>query len=591
MKYIRILSTGFIFFLGIWVSAQNASSVSEMKSQSDKLENAIKSNDEKKQAEAYVSIADTYYNQNNFSKSEEYLLKAKAIYEKSSDKELLANVSRKLAQTQENQKKINAAALNYEKAAQYSKSKKKQEANKNDYSRVMTNSSAVKEKAIQDNISLNEGENSAELAKDYSNLAEINVQQNNIPKAAENFNNAYEISKNSQHEQALAINKKMADLYIKNEDFDKAIAVKKKVLNENFVKENSQEKVNQIQELADIYIQTNNIQQAEKLLEDAYKIAIEKGHTLEAHKSVLKLDSLYNSEGNTAKSITLYKNFLTQIPSLLEKDHSLVDSKLMKETEDKIAQLEKEKNLNQLLMKRKNLFNYLLTAGLVFAVAFIIFALYTQRKLKIQNKKIELQSLRREMNPHFIFNSLNSVNQFIAENNELEANSYLTKFSKLMRGVMENSKDDFINFQEELDLLKNYLALEKSRFADKFDYEINVDENLLNSGLQLPGMLIQPYLENSIWHGLRYLKTKGFLKLSFRKEAQKLIITIEDNGIGIAQSKAQKTEHQKQRNGRGMKNTDERIRLLNDLYGKNIQKKVTDKTDAAGVTVSLSMQI
>ena len=117
------------------------------------------------------------------------------------------------------------------------------------------------------------------------------------------------------------------------------------------------------------------------------------------------------------------------------------------------------------------------------------------------------------MNPHFIFNSLNSVNQFIATNNELEANQYLTKFSKLMRGVMENSKDDFISFQEELDLLKNYLALEKSRFSDKFDYEIFVDENLLNSNLQIPGMLVQPFLENSIWHGLRYLEHKGFLKL------------------------------------------------------------------------------
>ena len=230
-------------------------------------------------------------------------------------------------------------------------------------------------------------------------------------------------------------------------------------------------------------------------------------------------------------------------------------------------------------------------SGLVLAVGFIIFALYTQKKLKIQNKKIELQSLRREMNPHFIFNSLNSVNQFIATNNELEANQYLTKFSKLMRGVMENSKDDFISFQEELDLLKNYLALEKSRFSDKFDYEIFVDENLLNSNLQIPGMLVQPFLENSIWHGLRYLEHKGFLKLSFRKENKNLIIEIEDNGIGIAKSKAQKTEHQKQRNGRGMKNTEERIRLLNDVYGKNISKKVTDKNENSGVIIRLLMEI
>ena len=193
------------------------------------------------------------------------------------------------------------------------------------------------------------------------------------------------------------------------------------------------------------------------------------------------------------------------------------------------------------------------------------------------------------MNPHFIFNSLNSVNQFIATNNELEANQYLTKFSKLMRGVMENSKEDFIPFHEELELLKNYLALEKSRFQDKFDYEISVDEHLNSQNLQIPGMLIQPFLENAIWHGLRYKNEKGFLKLNFQKSNNQLNIKIEDNGIGIKESKNQKTEHQKNRNGRGMKNTLERIKLLNDLYEKNISCEVLDKENGGGVLVTLKM--
>lgn len=102
-------------------------------------------------------------------------------------------------------------------------------------------------------------------------------------------------------------------------------------------------------------------------------------------------------------------------------------------------------------------------------------------------------------------------------------------------------------------------------------------------------MLIQPFLENAIWHGLRYKSEKGFLKLDFKKSENQFIITIEDNGIGIAKSKAQKTEHQKQRNGRGMKNTDERIRLLNDLYKKDIQKKISDSEN--GVMIELSLNL
>ena len=577
----------FLLLLNGFVSSQSNSNLSEIQSQSGKLESAIKNNDEKKQAEIYVSIADSYYNQSSFSKSEENLLKAKSIYEKTNDKSGLAIVSRKLAQTQESQNKMGKAAENYQKAASYSNAKNQETTNRNDYSRVASKSLIKKEKAVQENISLNKTENADDLAKDYTNLADINVQQNNIPKAAENLGNAYEISRNSLPNQAIIINQKMTDLYVDNKNFDKAIEVKKKVLKEDFVEENSQEKVNQIQQLADIYLQKNDVDEAIELYKNAYQISLEKGHTLEAHKSVKKLDSLYKNSGNTDASLNLYRDFLNKLPPLVKNDKSLVDAKIIEETEGKIALLEKEKLLNEELMRKKNIFNYSLIAALIILSGLVFFIFRTLKKVQIKNKKIALQSLRREMNPHFIFNSLNSVNQFIATNNELEANQYLTKFSKLMRGVMENSTEDFIPFSQELDLLQNYLSLEKTRFTDKFNFEISVDENLNQQNLLIPGMLIQPFLENAIWHGLRYRTEKGFLKLHFKKENQHLKITIEDNGIGIEESKKQKTTHQKNREGRGMKNTLERIKLLNDLYKKNIQCSIKDSDN--GVLVEILM--
>ncbi|WP_228458906.1 tetratricopeptide repeat-containing sensor histidine kinase [Chryseobacterium bernardetii] len=389
----------------------------------------------------------------------------------------------------------------------------------------------------------------------------------------------------------MAINQKLADLYVENKNFDKAIEAKKKVLKENFVKENSQEKVNQIQELADIYIKKNDPKEAVDLLKNAYGIALDKGHTLEAQKSVKKLDSLYAISGNVDASMQLYRDFLSKLPSLVSKDRTLVDNKILEDTEQRISQLEKEKELKDELIRKKNIFNYGLIGVLILLTGLIVFIFRTLKKVQVKNKKIALQSLRREMNPHFIFNSLNSVNHFIATNNELEANQYLTRFSKLMRGVMENSTDDFIPFQQELDLLQNYLALEKTRFADKFDYEIDVDESLNLQSLQVPGMLVQPFLENAIWHGLRYRAEKGFLKLSFEKSEQYLKITIEDNGIGIEESKKQKTRHQKTREGRGMKNTLERIQLLNDLYKKNITCSVKDKENNSGVLVTIQINL
>ncbi len=586
MNWFRV----FVFIMMVFVNnlySQNKAT-QEVVAETSKLRKAVNTKNESAEAESYYNIGETFYNNGNFPKSEEYFIKSKNIYEKLNDKQNLEKVIRKIAQSQENQNKLKSALTNYESASNIGFSNSSRAVNSNDASRLATPSVAKKAEAIQNNIKISEKENNKEdLAASYSQMADVNIEQNNIPKAEENLNNAYKISVKEAPQQALAINQKLTDFYVGNKNFDKAIEAKKEVLKEDFVKDNSQKKVEQIQELAEIYIKKNDPKEAIVLLKNAYNIALNKGHTLEAQKSVKKLDSLYAISENTEASVSLYRDFLGKLPDLVSKDRSLVDNKILEDTEQRISQLEQEKKLKDELIRKKNIFNYSLIAALVLLSALIFFIFRTLKKVQIKNKKIALQSLRREMNPHFIFNSLNSVNQFIATNNELEANQYLTKFSKLMRGVMENSSEDFIPFQQELDLLQNYLALEKTRFADKFDYEITVDENLNQQNLQLPGMMVQPFLENAIWHGLRYKTEKGFLKLSFKKENQNLKIIIEDNGIGIEESKKQKTIHQKNREGRGMKNTLERIRLLNDLYKKNIVCTVKDSPN--GVLVQIIM--
>ncbi|WP_233788808.1 histidine kinase [Chryseobacterium scophthalmum] len=584
----------FLFMIfGNILYSQSTNNVSkEVEAESEKLKKAVDTKNESAEADSYYNIGETFFNDRNFSKSEEYFLRSKNIYEKLNDKQNLEKVIRKLAQSQENQNKLKSAQSNYQKASKIGYSKSKRSLNANDASRLSSPASENKAEAIQNNIQISEKENNKQdLAASYSQMADVNIENKNIPKAEENLNTAYQISKEQAPQQALAINQKLTNFYVDNKDFDKAIEAKKSVLKENFVKENSQKKVEQIQELAEIYIKKNDPKEAIVLLKNAYDIALQKGHTLEAQKSVKKLDSLYNISENTDASVQLYRDFLGKLPDLVSKDRSLVDNKILEDTEQRISQLEQEKKLKDELIRKKNIFNYSLIGVLVLLTGLIIFIFRTLKKVQIKNKKIALQSLRREMNPHFIFNSLNSVNHFIATNNELEANQYLTKFSKLMRGVMENSSEDFIPFQQELDLLQNYLALEKTRFSDKFDYEIEVDESLNTQSLKVPGMLIQPFLENAVWHGLRYRTEKGFLSLKFEKNNDSLNIFIEDNGIGIEESKKQKTEHQKSRKGRGMKNTLERIALLNDLYKQNIECKITDKKEEPGVFVEISFKL
>ena len=592
MNFKTLFSVAFILFFGNFLYSQSSKVAEEVVSESKKLKKAVDLEDESAEANSYYNIGETYYKNGNFAKSEEYFLKSKTIYEKLNDKKNLEKVTRKLAQSQESQNKLKAATLNYQNASKIGYSKNSRAVNSNDAMRVSSPSINEKAEVIRSNLDISEKtQNKEDLAAGYSQMAEINIEEKNLPKAEENLNNAYKISKQEAPQQALAINQKLADLYVENKNFDKAIEVKKNVLKEDFVKENSKKEVEQIQELADIYIKKDDPQEAINLLKKSYEIALEKGHTLEAQKSVKRLDSLYQVSKNIDESIVLYRDFLGKLPDLVSKDKSLIDEKILEDTEQKIAQLEQEKKLKDELIRKKNLFNYSLIGALIILIGLIFFIFRTLKKVQIKNKKIALQSLRREMNPHFIFNSLNSVNHFIATNNELEANQYLTKFSKLMRGVMENSTDDFIPFQQELDLLQNYLALEKTRFTDKFDYEIEVDESLNTQSLKVPGMLVQPFLENAVWHGLRYRTTKGFLQLKFEKSSENLKITIEDNGIGIEESKKQKTEHQKTRKGRGMKNTLERIALLNDLYKQNIECKITDKPDSQGVFVEINYKL
>jgi LytS/YehU family sensor histidine kinase len=162
-----------------------------------------------------------------------------------------------------------------------------------------------------------------------------------------------------------------------------------------------------------------------------------------------------------------------------------------------------------------------------------------------------------------------------------------------MRRVMENSKEDFVQFSKEAELLQNYLELERSRFPDKFDFKITIDDALYaDEDLLIPGMLIQPHLENAIWHGLRYMETKGFLELNFTKKQNAVCITIEDNGVGIAQSKKSKTLNQQKHNGRGMSNTLERIKILNELYHQHITCIVEDKPEPdTGVKITLTVPI
>jgi len=243
--------------------------------------------------------------------------------------------------------------------------------------------------------------------------------------------------------------------------------------------------------------------------------------------------------------------------------------------------------------KRQELIIYSLVVGLLL-LALAAFLMYKNiKQQKFANNLLALKTLRSQMNPHFIFNALNSVNSFIATNDERTANKYLSDFSQLMRSVLENSEEDFIPLAKEIELLELYAKLEHFRFQDKFDYTISVDDRIKIDEFQIPPMLLQPYIENAVWHGLRYKKEKGHLDIEVNyKDVDVIEIVITDDGIGRKKSKALKTDNQRKQNSKGMGNIKKRVAILNDMYKDKVDVFIDDfsKEEEAGTKVVVTLK-
>jgi LytS/YehU family sensor histidine kinase len=258
--------------------------------------------------------------------------------------------------------------------------------------------------------------------------------------------------------------------------------------------------------------------------------------------------------------------------------------------EKTIDLLRKDDEVKEQRMSNQNLLIYMMGFGFL-AVVVASFLVYRgSRQKKVASELLALQGLRSQMNPHFIFNALNSVNHYIAGNDERKANKYLSEFSRLMRSVMENSQKDFIPLSTEIEILELYLGLEHARFSDKFDYEFTVDETIDREQFYVPPMLLQPYIENAVWHGLRYRETKGKLSVNIKMVQNGLSINIEDDGIGRKKSQEIKTTNQLKNKSIGMHNTESRLKLINGLFNTHILIDVRDaNADGSGTHVEISI--
>lgn len=242
---------------------------------------------------------------------------------------------------------------------------------------------------------------------------------------------------------------------------------------------------------------------------------------------------------------------------------------------------------------------YALSILFLVITAYMLVRFYLQKirqEATIQQRILDLKqtALNAQINPHFIFNALNSVQNFIAKNDKKEANLYLSKFGKLIRQILENSRRSLVPLKNELEALQLYLELESARFQKQFIYRIQIDKNVDSIQWQIPPMIIQPFVENAIWHGLMHKKGMREVEICFKPIKTDLLCIIKDNGIGRAKASALKNANSLQSKSLGISITKERLDLFNRSKGQQYQIKIIDlKKDgkAAGTKVKIRLPI
>ncbi|MFH2096905.1 MAG: tetratricopeptide repeat protein [Bacteroidota bacterium] len=497
-----------------------------------------------------------------------------------------------------------------------------------------------------------------EIDKSLANTQDIPIRLNNIgmiflylekyQDAIDYFNQALEIDRDSGNKKNIAIrlnNLGRANSALGNHEkaltlFDQALEINREIENQGDIAIGLKNK-------GECFIASGKYHDAGKNLYESLQINTRLGKQSEVCMVYSLLGKLYMDMGRTDSSLKYYNESnvlgkeLNMLPVLtvnfwnmagLFRNLNMADSSLYyyqlhiqlkdsiynetintklavmqakyiaEKNEKEIAVLTGEKILAQSKMeKQRNLIYLFILLLLVLVTGFLmIYIIQRNRNLQAKTRLREdlnlymQKALRQQMNPHFIFNTLTSIQYFILQNDNLSSNKYLTKFAKLMRQTLDNSQYNTVALQEEIESLKLYLELESLRFETKFEFNITVEsEKILD--YQVPTLLIQPFVENSIWHGIMHKKETGKINVAFYSSGDNLVCEIEDNGIGRQRAAEIKASKSITYHSLGTKITRTRLELINTLFENNMSIEYTDlkneKGEATGTKVKICIPV
>ncbi len=341
-----------------------------------------------------------------------------------------------------------------------------------------------------------------------------------------------------------------------------------------------------LRDIGNVLFTRNQYKEAINYFKQSVQTAITVGEIIEMYQVDSLLSRTYEILGNTDSALYYYKEYARFQDSAVntEKEKSFANLQIQYETEKKEQQIEalgKDNELKDLKIQQSRIFNWGL-GGLVIIVLLMALLFIRQNRLKNMHKTVVLEQklFRLQMNPHFIFNVHSNILGFIENKNTESAASYLSTFSKLLRTTLESSRNDTIYLEEEINMIKDYLDLQKLLYENKFEYTVDLDDKLNPEDVTIPPMLIQPFIENAIKHGIGNKEEKGHIFVRFKLDNNKVICEIEDNGVG--REKAWETEYtaKKEHKSLAIEIIKDRIQSLNKKLKQKINLNIIDlKTD------------
>lgn len=421
-------------------------------------------------------------------------------------------------------------------------------------------------------------ENKLGLAINYQNIGIIKEAQNQLDEALENYKTSldYNIKINSELGKIICENSIGQILIKQNKPGEglrrilPTIALAEKLGDKYYI---TMAKINSGWALSIL----KDYPSAEKYLLGGLDLAIANNFNSSTSEAYTHLAYLYESKGEYPKALENLKKKQLFSEKILNEENLRYTAELIvkydnEKKESQIALLEKENELVKYRLFENQ--RIMIFAGILLSLlAGLLFIWYRQYQLKNEKQvlMLEQQMMRSQMNPHFLFNSLNSIKLYIINNEKENAVYYLNKFSKLIRAILSNSREKEISLKEELETMELYVNIESIRFTDKIHYDVIIDEKINTDQIKIPSMILQPFIENAIWHGLSNKVGDKILKIFITNKVKgQISFEIVDNGIGRQKAQEIKENKVSKQKSIGLKLTKERL----ENFAKNINKEI-----------------